>query len=150
MEPPAAWRGAVIQFALAGVRPLVAAVSFFFCGSSHGMAPARLATQRFQNFVPRTSRRKSPSPHVIHLGQTKVTPSLVANTAIHEQWDMHIRSMLTATVSACAPGNLLHGTTEQKGAKSRSKTYINQREIDNPLMLQQNATNQPTNEYMQA
>jgi len=58
--------------------------------------------------------------------------------------------MLTATVSACAPGNLLHDTTEQKGANERSKTYINQRDIDNPLMLQQNATNQPTNEYMQA
>ena len=121
-----------------------------FCPALEICHKTARATQRFQSFVPRTSRRKSPSPHVIHLGQTKVTPSLVANTAIHEQWDMHIRSMLTATVSACAPGNLLHGTTEQKGAKSRSKTYINQREIDDPLMLQQNATNQPTNEYMQA
>ena len=58
-------------------------------------------------FVPHTSQRKFPSPCAIYLGQMKITCGLVENPAKPRERGMCVSTMLTATVSAFAPRNLL-------------------------------------------
>ena len=63
--------------------------------------------RRLHQFVPRTSQRKFPSPCAIYLGQMKITCGLVENPAKPRERGMCVSTMLTATVSAFAPRNLL-------------------------------------------